>query len=327
VSTTTNPVDELVLEFVDAALEGEPERARRLGLDQADRTGPVATIEDLLTPALRRAGELWLTTQLPSHGEHRVTGAVDAVLEGLMSRLPLATTGPRVAVSTGDDDWHGTAARLAGVLLRARGWRARFVGPAMTASRLDDLLRLDPVDVVALSCASPSHLAGVGRTALAVHARGLPVVVGGGVFDLHPVRAVRVGADAGPGTLPGSGEQLQSWLDDVLAGGLAVPPMAAHAAFELDAAQLLQAVLDTLDQQGPLVARQLREDLVRTTVDTWISAVAVDDVGLVREQLGWVRTYLLARSLPGTLVAQLAGALRSHVPIDLGGHLERTARG
>lgn len=321
------PAGPPVREFLEAAVGGDPERARRTGLQHADRVGVVATVEGLLAPALHRAGELWLDTVLPHHGEHRVTAAVDAVVDDLDARVPHPVDGPQVVVSTGDDDWHGTGARLAGLLLRAAGWRARFVGPALSAGRLGDLLRAGDVDVVALSCASPARIAGVGRSTLAAHAHGVPVVVGGSAFEGHPGRVERVGADAGPGTLPGTGEELREWLDVLARQGLAVPAPSAHAAFELDPAALFSAVLDGLPAHGPFASRATQEDVVRTTVDTWLSAVALDDPALLADQLAWVRAYLEARSLPEVALRELAGALGRQVPIDPGGQLARAAHG
>jgi MerR family transcriptional regulator, light-induced transcriptional regulator len=188
--------------YVEAVLEPDARRARRLVADACDAGTPVAWLYlGVVQPALHEIGRLWQEAKIGVANEHlatQITAAVMAELAGRIQPGGAAGEGRRAIVSCSPGEMHVLGGQMVSDFLEADGWEVLPLGADTPAEELARLAREEGVDVVALSTALPVHLLAAGTACAAL--RRLPdppfIVAGGQAFGGEESRAIAVGADA-----------------------------------------------------------------------------------------------------------------------------------
>jgi methanogenic corrinoid protein MtbC1 len=270
-------------------------------------------ISDLLVPAQRRVGDLWVANELSVADEHLVTASSEASLHALaMANTSLATS-VDVVLACAEGDWHSIGAHMLAVQLETGGVGVRFLGASTPATHVAKLLTRDPPDALVVSCTMPIYFSGVTRLADAAHAIGVPVLAGGAALDDDgPQRARLLGADAWAANVAEAVAILKRWR--------ARPPAASHEpthlpeyalALEQQALQLGTIALNDRTQRTPAsgddrVPSQLTHDDVTLILRFMAASHLVQSDTVFTDFLGWLGPHLLARGLPaGSLTAAL----------------------
>ncbi len=196
------PDGRLALAYILALLEGDARRATALILEVAeDGRSPPDLYLNVLAPALRDVGRMWLAGEVSIGEEHFVTATTKTVICRL---LALAEFGPpngkTVVAACVQGNRHDVAVQLLAALFEMDGWRVVALGadapvPDVVAASADF-----EADLVVLSAALTSQLGVLERTVRTVKrnapAAGVKVLVGGAVFRKVPTLTGRLGADA-----------------------------------------------------------------------------------------------------------------------------------
>jgi excisionase family DNA binding protein len=148
---TTDPL-ERALERVDSetlsgiyfqhAVEGRGEvLVRMLGRAYLRGIPPIDLLERIVTPALRRVGDLWRKGELTVADEHLATRTTVDVLTRLQADLARSQPGARVAVvGCSEGELHEIGSRCAGLLLEVEGWQVISLGTNTPFFSFEDML-------------------------------------------------------------------------------------------------------------------------------------------------------------------------------------------
>ncbi|MDQ6615477.1 MAG: B12-binding domain-containing protein [Actinomycetota bacterium] len=295
--------------YIDRLLEGDLEGARHHIDALLTSYSPQQIILDVLAPAQAEIGRRWEDNQCSVADEHVATSITDAVLAQLGAATPSPSRDTTFAVSCVEGDWHVVPARMAAELLRAEGYRVRFLGGSLPAEHLERYLAALQPAAMCLSCSLPLFLPGALRSVEAAHRAGIPVMAGGRGFGRDEHAALRVGADAWARTMTGATRQLAAWARN--RPGEYARPFAdteAWSAIELARSELVDHTMVLLSESWPWMRdfdeRQLartREDLAYIFQFLAVSLL-VDDDRIFVEFLVWLCGVLTSRNLPRSTV-------------------------
>ena len=301
----------------DAAY-GVAAAARDRGADLGDVLGA------LVTGSQARVGRLWAANEWTVAQEHAATAVSESVVTRLAGAVEPPADGPVLLVACAEREWHALPALVVTHALRARGFRAEFLGAncsrdQMVARILDSGPRL-----VLLSASVASSLPRVRRQIEAVRGTGTPVVVGGHAFAGDPQRAQRLGATAYAatpddvvrmiGTLP---------LHVSNAGALRGPSAAEARAIQAAADEVARDVLAHPDLRDLLGDPESSPDhwttvlatFVPHVVDCVVGALLAEDDGVLPRERTWLAEVVARRGgEPGAVEVMwsvLAGRLRA----------------
>lgn len=113
--------------------------------------GLMEFVEGVVSPVLRRVGELWEGGALcPAH-EHLLSMCVHRVLDWLLDTLPSAPGAPLLLATTPAGQRHELGAMLAGVVAADVGWRTLYFGPDLPVGDIARAVETTGADGVALS--------------------------------------------------------------------------------------------------------------------------------------------------------------------------------
>lgn len=132
-------------------------RALAARLDAAAvELGRTVLFERLLTPLMRRVGELWMAGELRPAHEHLATAAVRSLLAALArGEAEPAPGAPLVVVTTPAHQVHEVGALLVTATALSMGWRATYLGPSLPAEEIAAAARSTAAAAVALSITYP----------------------------------------------------------------------------------------------------------------------------------------------------------------------------
>lgn len=108
-------------------------------------------VEGVVSPLLRRVGELWEGGALcPAH-EHLLSVCIHRVLHWLLDTLPTLPGAPLLLATTPSGQRHELGAMLAAVVAADVGWRTIYFGPEMGTDDIARAVSATGADAVALS--------------------------------------------------------------------------------------------------------------------------------------------------------------------------------
>jgi methanogenic corrinoid protein MtbC1 len=330
--------------FLDALRTGDRDRALSTVSALRDQGVPtLRLLDELVSPAQRRVGQLWAEDRLSVAEEHAATAVSEAVIAALAERHPTpgavphaapgavrqpAPTGRRspaaapVIVACVEHEWHAVPALILSEFLRADGLPVSYVGANASAAQLVRLVHDTGPVAVALSCSLGATLPRARRQVEAIRETGTPVIVGGSAFDRAGRRAVAIGANgyaADARQAAALGRSLPA----------AVPPAdpltsaAAEEAVVISAdrerlAELVRARMDRLcpDADPTTAWRDTLADQLGYLVGCVAGALLCEDPAVLQEALDWAAEVTRVRGAGrGTALAlrtALADALREH---------------
>ncbi|MDP9074114.1 MAG: cobalamin-dependent protein [Actinomycetota bacterium] len=295
--------------FIDRLLDGDLEGAR-LHMNALLAThSPQRIVLEVLAPAQAEIGQRWQNDQCSVADEHIATSITDAVLAQLGAAIPAPTSDATFALSCVEGDWHVVPARMAAELLRAEGYRVRFLGGSLPADHLERyLVELQPA-ALCLSCSLPLYLPGALRSVEAAHRAGIPVMAGGRGFGRDDHAARRVGADAWARTMTGATRQLAMWARHRPANqARPFVDSEAWSAIELARPELVDHAMGLLSETWPWMSALDERQLLRTREDLGYIfqflavSLLVDDDRIFVEFLVWLSGVLTSRGLPPSTV-------------------------
>jgi methanogenic corrinoid protein MtbC1 len=197
------PTDEDVVEFTGLVLDADMPDI--LGfLDRARASG--MTVEgvyiDLLAPAARRLGDLWMADQCSFAEVTMAMARLQVVLRevgpSFRSAVEYVNSGRRLLLSPAVGEQHTFGLLILAELFVRAGWDVW--GGAAPGDDVVRLVRDEWFDVVGLSVGCSPRLdslaAEIRRIRAASRNRSIGVMVGGTIFSEHPELVAQVGADA-----------------------------------------------------------------------------------------------------------------------------------
>lgn|GEM_PF-3877131 len=204
------PHGETAMRFLLANLEGRGEDALDF-IRGALRDGvPIAEIQDnILSPAQREAGRMWLMAEIPIADEHYGTAIVDRALSILQEQIPRPRADANVVLTMGvAGNMHDLGLRATGQRLQLEGFCLHHLGPNMPATDLAWSLQDRKVNLIAMSASMLMHLPGMMEAVAMVRQvctdlygspDAIPLLLGGRPFgiceDLHRVLGAHAGLD------------------------------------------------------------------------------------------------------------------------------------
>jgi MerR family transcriptional regulator, light-induced transcriptional regulator len=194
-------VEETYAQYLDAVTSGE--RLRAFAAVEAAREAGV----DLRTlylrvfqPALREIGRLWQGNRLTVAEEHMATAITQTAMLRLLGDLEVPEpAGPLLIAACVDTERHEIGLRMLCDFLDLEGWETIYLGAAVPAESLAQMVSDRRPQAVALSASIAPHLPQLRDAIAAVREAGAPdpplVMVGGRPFLEHPELAATLGAD------------------------------------------------------------------------------------------------------------------------------------
>lgn len=192
-----------VLELVRLVLLVDDRPARDSVQAMRQRGVPVETLMlDLLTPAARQLGELWLQDQCSFADVTVSVGRLQQLLREISPGLPAApqsrTQPLRILLLPGPGEQHTFGLVMVSEFFLSAGWYVDG-GPAAPIDACASVER-EWFDVVGFSLAGETHLPRLAPAISAVRKASrnphIGILVGGPLFLTHPSLAREVGADA-----------------------------------------------------------------------------------------------------------------------------------
>ncbi len=197
------PHGDLAGHFLLAILEGRGDDAVGLVRGALDRGVPIEAIhDDVIVPAQREAGRMWLMAEIPIADEHYGSSIVDRTLWLLQDRLPRPPADARRVLTMGvGGNLHDFGVRLVAQRLQLAGFAVHNLGGNMPAGDVEWLLQDRAFDLIAISATLTLQLASLVRTIARIRSSGpsrrVPILVGGEPFRIVDDLWSVVGADAG----------------------------------------------------------------------------------------------------------------------------------
>jgi len=200
--TGPNPTDvagRLVLDYLAACLEGDPDKAVSVVMNAVDSGMPPKEIYlRVLVPAQKEIGELWHVGDI-SIVEERLVSETTRQLMTLLSARHNTSGNPRrtVLAASVAGNAHDLGLRVVAELFRLAGWRCLFLGANVPGEEIARAAQSFGVDLIVLNATLTTHLKGLGDSIAAIRqmASGTPILVGGLAFEGAPELWRRLGAD------------------------------------------------------------------------------------------------------------------------------------
>ncbi len=97
------------------------------------QTGPVAALDDVITPFLRAVGDAWECGETGVANEHLATSIIRDALGAMLQSATPVPNAPVLLSGTLSGELHELGAMMACVVAAARGWRVLHLGPNLPA--------------------------------------------------------------------------------------------------------------------------------------------------------------------------------------------------
>jgi methanogenic corrinoid protein MtbC1 len=202
------PNDRLALRYLALCLDGKPQAAAELVLDELERGATPATLyTEVLIAAEKEIGELWHVGDINIAEEHLVSETTREVMALIVARqAPREPTGPGLIAASVAGNAHDIGLRAVADLFRLAGWRSLFLGANVPAADIARAAKSFEVELVVLSATLATQLQPLGEAIETIRtlAPGRKVLVGGLAFEGLPELWRQLGADAHAQTIDGA---------------------------------------------------------------------------------------------------------------------------
>lgn len=200
--SVSGPFGETAARYLVALLEGDRRAAIGMLVDAMDAgLHPRDALLHVIVPAAREVGRMWHLGEVGIGEEHFCTATASLLMGVVRERLDMAEPNGRCAViASVPGNRHDLAGRIAGLLLESDGWRVVDLGTEMPARDLVEAAGDFRADLIVLGAMLTTQVETARVTLSAIRAdgrtAGVPVIVGGHVFDEAPGLWRRIDADA-----------------------------------------------------------------------------------------------------------------------------------
>lgn len=145
---------ELEKKYLAAQLAGDRREALRLVIEEAEKhqLAPESLAREVIRPAQREIGRLWLENRISIAQEHMATAISQVVLAHLYQRAePAPANGKKILVACVQGELHDFPARLVADALDLAGFSVKFLGADVPTDSLLALLENEAPHLLALS--------------------------------------------------------------------------------------------------------------------------------------------------------------------------------
>jgi methanogenic corrinoid protein MtbC1 len=199
------PHDRIVLRYLAACLEGDPQRGIALVLEELGSGLPPAdAYVHVLLAAEREIGQLWHLGDL-SVAEERLVSETTRDLMTLIAAkyAPVEASGRTLIAAAVATNAHDIGLRAAVDLFRLAGWRCLFLGANIPAREIARAAEIFDADLVVLNATLATQLKALGDAIGTIRsvAPARRILVGGLAFDGMPNLWKQLGADAYAATI------------------------------------------------------------------------------------------------------------------------------
>jgi methanogenic corrinoid protein MtbC1 len=194
------PLERIALRYLAACLEGDPQRATALVLNEI-RSGlaPADAYMKVLLPAECEVGHLWHVGDVSVAEERVVSETTRDLMAVIVARhAPAVSSGRALVAAAVASNAHDIGLRAAVDLFRLGGWRCVFLGASIPADEVARAAEMFAADLVLLNATLATQLKPLGdaiRTIRAI-APAPRILVGGLAFEEAPDLWKQLGADA-----------------------------------------------------------------------------------------------------------------------------------
>ncbi|MGZ4438061.1 MAG: cobalamin B12-binding domain-containing protein [Nocardioidaceae bacterium] len=321
---------------------GTGDRTRAFGVVRGLRSEGVdvlTIVTELLAPAQRRVGELWVRDAWSVAQEHAATAISEAALHSLAVerdrelRAGDSPDAPLVIVSCVEQEGHALPALIVAEHLRGAGYAVSYLGANASAQHLVRHIHELGPRAVLLSCSISAFLPLARRQVEAVRETGTPVVVGGSAFDAAGKRAQALGATAFAGSGPEAARLIGELPNAVSAAEPLVHPGAEEAYLVFGDREALADEVERLLLTSLAAARvppvadegrswlRVLDDQMPHLVGAMAGALVTGDRQVAADALNWAEVVLLHRGAPPEVGPALRIALHRalhDVPVAAG---------
>ena len=194
-----NPVDNIVLQYLQAILQGNSREAIRIVIDEIDhRLTAKTAILNVLMSAQREIGRLWHLGDVTVAEEHQVTATTQHTMALISQQTKHQTDNGYTAVCASvAGNAHDLGIRAISYLLEMEGWRTIYLGADVPAYDLPAAVEFYDANIIMLSLGLSSQLPKL-RTAinaLKQHSPRPQIMVGGNAFAGVTGLWQKIGAD------------------------------------------------------------------------------------------------------------------------------------
>jgi methanogenic corrinoid protein MtbC1 len=203
-SNASNSLAELRRSYSTAIEAGDATTSRAIiGTALVDGTPALSLLTHVITPAMRRIGDLWEHNQITVADEHLATaitqGVMVLVYPSLYDRPPLSAE--RILLACVEGDQHVLGLRMIADVLEGHGFEVIFLGPDLPLEALLASVERHQPKLVALGATAPNSGVSLLHTIAELRSRrpDLAVIVGGRSVPRHLYEfdaAVEVVSDA-----------------------------------------------------------------------------------------------------------------------------------
>ncbi len=175
-------------------ISGSEEEAANLMIKSFLKGEPLVDIFDnMISPAMRQIGELWVKGELSVAQEHLATRAAHSAVNKLRSTLPVPKISGELAFCAAfEGDFHELPTHLSQITIESRGWEVLNFGANTPLYSLAEEVSFHSPEMI---CISVSYLGDLDRLARdyklfreQVVKLNIPVILGGRVFENDDIR-------------------------------------------------------------------------------------------------------------------------------------------
>jgi methanogenic corrinoid protein MtbC1 len=194
------PADRLALRYLQACLEGDPQRAIGVVMSAIDAgLAPAAAYSQVLIAAQKEIGQLWHAGDVSIAEERVVTETTRELMTLIAAKYsPKTGNGRTLVAASVAGNAHDIGVRVVADLFQLAGWRCLFLGANVPAAEIARAAEAFDADLVVVTATLATQLKPLGEAiaALRLAAPGLKILVGGLAFEGAPDLWKQLGADA-----------------------------------------------------------------------------------------------------------------------------------
>jgi methanogenic corrinoid protein MtbC1 len=199
------PHDRIALRYLAACLEGDPQRAIRLVLQEVERGLPTAdAYANVLLAAEREIGQLWHVGDVSVAEERLVSETTRDLMTLIVAKhAPAEASGRTLVAAAVASNAHDIGLRAAVDLFRLAGWRCLFLGANIPAAEIARAAEIFDADLVVLNATLTTQLKPLGDAIETIRsiAPARRILVGGLAFEDAPSLWKQLGADGFAATI------------------------------------------------------------------------------------------------------------------------------
>jgi methylmalonyl-CoA mutase cobalamin-binding domain/chain len=151
------PLESFLTQSIDAAKNLDSAELERLLTQSLVYHSIPAVIEQLVTPLLRKIGDLWRDGDFRVSHEHAAAAVIRSVLGNILHAQDLPQNAPNIVICSPTGQLHELGALLVAVAASNFGWRITYLGPNLTAEEIAGAAIQSKARAIALSIIYPAN--------------------------------------------------------------------------------------------------------------------------------------------------------------------------